>query len=29
MLERGSEILSCFLDVWNAFAMVWIDWATV
>ena len=25
MLERGSKIFSCFLDVWKAFDTVWID----
>ena len=25
MLERGSKIFSCFLDVRKAFDMVWID----
>ena len=25
MLERGSKMFSCFLDVWKAFDTVWID----
>ena len=25
MLERGSKVFSCFLDVWKAFDVVWID----
>ena len=26
MLERDSEVFSCFLDVRKAFHTVWIDW---
>ena len=26
MLERGSKMFSCFLDVRKAFDKVWIDW---
>ena len=25
MLEPGSKVFSCFLDVWKAFDDVWID----
>ena len=25
MLDRGSKMFSCFLDVWEAFDTVWID----
>ena len=25
MLERGSKVFGCFLDVWKAFDTVWVD----